>query len=122
MGSAASTRNCTRKYPIEGSGIYGHNYGYRIRLLAAGVLVEPLDSSFPGKIRCGLVVALGSCIVVEAVNGARVDVTFVRDVGLLEFRFVCRPCHGEPSIERAMVHKNSRFDFGNIRQWGISAI
>src|SRR6267142_2398319 len=69
----------------------------------AHVLDEPFDGPPPCLIGCGSVVALRCCVIVEAVNGARINVAFVWDVGLLEFSFERRPGRGQCLIELAMM-------------------
>ena len=58
--------------------------GFRLRTgWAAHVLIEPLDGPPPCLIGRGSVVTLRRCVIVEAMNSARINMAFVWDVGLL---------------------------------------
>ena len=46
----------------------------------AHVFVEPAEGALPGQVGRRFVVALRRCIAIEAVNGVRVDIAFVRNV------------------------------------------
>ena len=49
-------------------------------LRGASVFVEPVDGALPGQVGGSFVVALGRGVAVEAVNGAGIDVSLVRNV------------------------------------------
>ena len=84
---------------------------------AAGVLtvlVEPVDRPLPRQIGSCLVVALRRRVV-EAVNGARIDVALVRHTGGSQRLVRGRgPGLGEAGVELAVVHEDGRFDLERV--------
>ena len=75
------------------------------------VLVEPLQCVLPRFFGRGFVVS-GRRVVMEAVIGAFVDVTFVRHIGLRQGGIEGRPPVGDPRVEFSVLRIDRRLDLG----------
>ena len=59
---------------------FGDNIRYRRAGSTAHVFIKPVDCALPCEIGSGFVVPFRSCVAIEAMHGARINVTFMRNV------------------------------------------
>src|SRR5271163_4261929 len=85
------------------------------------IFVEPIDRPPPGFFGRRLIVAWRR-VVVEAVVGAFVDVTLVRDARLGEGGVEGRPAAGDTLIEFAILRVDRRLDFRRVGRVRLEAI
>src|SRR5277367_4772631 len=85
------------------------------------IFVEPIDRPPPGFFGRRLIVARRR-VVVEAVVGAFVDVTLVRDARLGEGGVEGRPAAGDTLIEFAILRVDRRLDFRRVGRVRLEAI
>src|SRR5262245_51554930 len=88
----------------------------------SSVLIKPLDGSTPCLWRSDFVVSLRRGVIEETMNRVRPDVTFVRNVVLLQFRLIRGPRVHQRFVETAVMHQYRRFDFCNIRSRRRAAV
>src|SRR5439155_5242641 len=101
--SAASETTPTLSYYPDG-----------LVVLYARILVEPLNGARPSPLGRHFVVAFRRGVIEEAMHGVRIEVAFVADVVFLQFRFLRGLSLRQRLIERAVVDKNGRLDFGHV--------
>src|SRR5712671_6398003 len=85
------------------------------------VFVEPIQRVLPGFFGGGLVVTRRR-VVVEAVIGALVDVTFMRHVVGRECRIKGLPSTGDALVELAILRIDRRLDLGSVFGAGLNPI
>src|SRR5215472_6201533 len=85
------------------------------------ILVEPVQGALPGFFGCGFVVT-GSCVVVEAVIGAFVNVTLMGHLRLGQRGIEGRPSAGDARVELAILCIYRRLDLGGIGSARLSSV
>ena len=85
-------------------------------------MVKPLDAANPCLRRGDFVVAFRRGVIEETMDRVLPDVDFIRDIVLLQFRFIRGIRFDKVHIEPAMVHEYRCFDFRHVGHHGIAAI
>src|SRR5271169_4754243 len=98
-----------------------HRLLSEIFVSAPQVLVEPIQRALPCLFSSGVIVP-GGRVVMEAVIGAFVDVTFVRHVRLSEISIERWPPPGGAGVEFTVLCIYRRLDLGRLGSAGLSSI
>src|SRR5713101_3639777 len=85
------------------------------------ILAEPLQRTLPRKLG-GRVIVTGSGVVVEAVIGALVNESFVRNVRGRECGIKIRPSRGDARVKLTVLCKERRLDFGSVGGARLAAV
>src|SRR5580700_2442399 len=91
--------------------------GLRSTVSGAHVFVEPVDRALPGQIGRGFVIAFRRRVAIEAMDGARVNIAFVRNVRRVQGLVVRRPRRCQSRVELTMMYQDRRLNFRDVL-WG----
>src|SRR5262245_52370197 len=81
-----------------------------IEASAAQVLVEPIDRARPGLFCSRFVVTHRCRVIVEAMNGAGINVSLMRYVGGFEGCLVCGPALGKAGVLFTVMNQDRSLD------------